>query len=83
MEKPQRDNSAEDSKELFDAAVILPDDNIDLNDNSDFNDYPVRVTTPKTRFTELRRRIEERLDNKRIEHEFDYDELDAMLDSIS
>lgn len=63
--------------------MIVPDNNVDLNDHLDFNDAAVRVTTPKTRFTELRRRIEERLDNKRIAHEFDYDELDGKPDSIS
>ena len=64
----------EDSKEFFDAAVILPDDESD--DDSD--DEPVKAASSKNHITELRRRIEERLDSKRIDHEFDYDDFDAV-----
>lgn len=72
------DDSIDDSKEFFDAAVILPDDETDESDEE-----PVKAVSPKAHITELRRRIEERLDSKRIDHEFDYDDFDIMLDQVS
>lgn len=36
----------------------------------------------KSEVTDLRRRIEERLEAKRISHEFDYEELDSWPDNI-
>jgi uncharacterized FlaG/YvyC family protein len=43
-----------------------------------------KATTPqsKSQLTELRRRIEERLDSKRIALEFEYDDFDALDDSF-
>ena len=86
MKEPQWDDSMDDSKEFFDAAVILPDDEAD----DDADDEPVKAASSKNHITELRRRIEERLDSKRIEHEFDYDDfdgvevdIDSMLDNLS
>lgn len=78
MQEPQWDDSIDNSKELFDAAVILPDSEAD-----EVNEAPVKDVSPKTQFTDLRRRIEERLDSKRIDHEFEYDDLDGLLDSMS
>lgn len=38
-------------------------------------------SNPKTHLTELRRRIEERLDSKRIASEFDWDDFDDLSES--
>jgi hypothetical protein len=43
----------------------------------------VKTASTKTQYTELRRRIEKRLDGKRIDHEFEYDDLDGLLDNMS
>lgn len=78
MKELQWDDSIDDSKEFFDAAVILPVDEAGV-----VNEAPVKAASPKTQYTELRRRIEERLDGKRIDHEFEYDDLDGLLDNMS
>jgi hypothetical protein len=78
MKELQWDDSNDDSKEYFDAAVILP---VDATDEVD--EAPVNAVSPETQFTNLRRRIEERLDGKRIDHEFEYDDLDGLLDNMS
>ena len=36
----------------------------------------------KSHLTELRRRIEERLDSKRIDHEYDWDDFDDLSESF-
>tara|TARA_B110000444_G_scaffold57760_1_gene53796 strand:+ start:121 stop:357 length:237 start_codon:yes stop_codon:yes gene_type:complete len=78
MKELQWDDSIDDSKEFFDAAVILPADeaNVVVRESA-------KAVSTKTQYTELRRRIEERLDGKRIDHEFEYDDLDGLLDNIS
>ena len=38
---------------------------------------------PEVKITKLRRRIEERLDNKRIDLEFNYEELDDNREEFS
>ena len=78
MKELQWDDSIDDSKELFYAAVILPADeaNVVVRESA-------KAVSTKTQYTELRRRIEERLDGKRIDHEFEYDDLDGQLDSMS
>ncbi len=84
MKETQWDDSVEDSKEFFDASIILPDE--DIEDGGQDEDEPTKAACSKTHITELRRRIEERIDSKRIEHEFDYDDLDDLddlLDSMS
>lgn len=78
MKEPQWDDSIDDSKEIFDAGVILSDE-----DTSEAEEEPIKAEAPKTHITELRRRIEERLDSKRIDHEFDYDDFDGLLDKMS
>lgn len=91
MKEPQWDDSNHDSKEFFDATVILPDDDADeLDDGADETDETdeieetsVKAASPRTQFTDLRRRIEERLDGKRIDHEFEFDDLDELLDSMN
>lgn len=75
MKEPKWDDSVDDSKEFFDAAEILADDEIE--------NEPVKMVSAKNQFTDLRRRIEERLDSKRIDIEFEYDDLDSLLDSMS
>tara|TARA_B110000858_G_scaffold198436_1_gene264974 strand:- start:20880 stop:21116 length:237 start_codon:yes stop_codon:yes gene_type:complete len=77
MKEPQWDDSIHDSKEFFDATVILPDDEAYQSEET-----PAKETSPKTQFTDLRRRIEERLDSKRIDHEFEFDDLDELLNSM-
>ena len=85
MKETQWDDSIDDSKEFFDTAAILPIDEAD--DDAD-EDEAVQTASSKTQLTDLRRRIEERLESKRIEHEFDYDDdfgyddLDGLLDSM-
>ena len=78
MKEPQWDDSIEDSREFLDATALLADDEAD-----EIDDEPVKSISAKTHFTDLRRRIEERLDSKRIDHEFDYDDLDNLLDNLS
>jgi hypothetical protein len=75
MKELQWDDSIDDSKENFEAAVRLPFD--------EAGEAPVKAVSPKSHFTDLRRRIEERLDGKRIDHEFEYDNLDGLLDKLS
>lgn len=78
MKELQWDDSIDDSTEIFFAAVILPDDEANVVDET-----AVKLVSTKTQYTELRRRIEERLDGKRIDHEFEYDDLDGLLDNMS
>lgn len=63
----------EDSKELLDGAAAL-------SESSDMTEQEIAVSSGKSRATELRRRIEERLDSKRIALECDYLMLDDMAD---
>jgi len=79
MKELQWDDSIDDSKEYLDAAVMLPVDEADEADD----EAPLKAASPKAQFTDLRRRIEERLDSKRIDHEFEYDDLDNLLDNMS
>ena len=78
MKELQWDDSIDDSKEFFDAAVILPADeaNVVVRESA-------KAVSTKTQYTELRRRIEARLDGNRIDHEFEYDDLDGLLDNMS
>ncbi len=88
MKEPKWNDAANDSKEY---PVMLTDDDegdgdvdVDVDgEEGELDDEPVGRLAAKTHFTELRRRIEERLDSKRIDHEFDYDdELDTPLDEL-
>jgi len=78
MKELQWDDSIDASKEYIDAAVILPTYEADELDGA-----LVKTVSTKTQFTDLRRRIEERLDGKRIDHEFEYDDLEGLLDNMS
>ena len=68
------DDSLENSQDFIDAAVLLPDEEALLVDETE---NPAALTpdpvTDKSQLTKLRRRIEERLDSKRIALEYDYD----------
>jgi|TARA_B110000091_G_scaffold190083_1_gene212975 hypothetical protein len=74
MKELQWDDSIDDSKENFEAAVRLPVD--------EAGEAPLKAVSTRTQYTELRRRIEERLDGKRIDHEFEYDDLDGLLEKL-
>ncbi|MBL4581194.1 MAG: hypothetical protein JKY29_05190 [Gammaproteobacteria bacterium] len=78
MTELQWDDSIDDSKEYFNTAVALPVDRANR-----VGEVSMKAVSPKTQFTDLRRRIEERLDSKRIEHEFEFDDLDGLLDTMS
>ena len=78
MKELQWDDSIDDSKEFFDAAAVLPVDRENMTEEK-----PVKAVSTKTQYTELRRRVEERLDGKRIDHGFEYEDLDGLLDNMS
>ncbi len=78
MKETQWDDSIDDSKEFLDATALLADD-----EAIEADETPIKVASSKTQFTALRRRIEERLDSKRIDHELDYEDLDSLLDNMS
>jgi len=46
------------------------------------SDIEISTTAGKSHLTRLRRRIEERLDRKRIALEYDYDDIDANPDTL-
>jgi|FLOH01.1.fsa_nt_gi hypothetical protein len=71
MQEQEWDDSIEDAKEFFEAGAILPDE-----DSEEKTPNPVS----KSHITELRRRIEDRIESKRIAQEFDYDELGELGD---
>jgi hypothetical protein len=73
MKEQKWDDSFEDSREFIETTAILPEEEPDLK---------VVSSSDKSHFTELRRRIEERLDCKRIDLQFDFDELDELPDSF-
>lgn len=79
MKETQWDDSIDDSKEFLDATVLLADD----DEIEEIEEAPLKEASSKSQFTDLRRRIEERLDSKRINHEFEYDDLDSLLDEMS
>ena len=76
MKEQNGGESFEESKEFFDANALIPEEELDL----EAEPKPGRKGN-KSRVTELRRRIEERLDSKRVDLEFDYDLLDDLDDS--
>jgi hypothetical protein len=68
----------EEAKEFFDSTAIM----VDEEPEQPASTVNVRDLTSGSNITALRRRIEERMDSKRIAHEFDYDDLDELLDSM-
>jgi len=73
MKEQKWDDSIEDSRELVEASMMQPDEDAQI---------VMKPVKEKTHITDLRRRIEERLDSKRIELEYDYDDLDQLPDSL-
>lgn len=74
MKEQKWDSSIEDAKEFFDASLMLPEEDSDVK---------VANSGSNTHITELRRRIEERIDSKRIAHEFDDEfDFDELTDEI-
>ncbi len=78
MKEQHWDDSADEtSKDILEGAAALMDDNDDeMIERS-------TVSSNKLKVTEMRRRIEERLDRKRISLEFDYEEVDNWSDSLN
>ena len=74
MKKETWDGSVEESKEFIEAATVFPEEEPAVK---------VKAHSVKSGITELRRRIEERLDSKRIDLEFNYEELDDISDEIN
>lgn len=64
MKEQKWDDSTESAKEFIEAAAIIADDDAEER---------LSVSPCKARVTELRRRIEERMDSKRIERQFAYE----------
>jgi len=63
---------SESSKDFFEAIASMDDD---------IEEFKIDKAGRDRNITELRRRIEERLDGKRIDHQFDYD-FDEKLDTV-
>ncbi len=67
-------DSEEGAREFLDAAGLVGDEEEPVVEASSVNG--------KTRVTELRRRIEERLESKRLALEYEYDDIDDLPDSL-
>ncbi|HAJ75306.1 MAG: hypothetical protein QGG54_04915 [Gammaproteobacteria bacterium] len=67
MKEQKWDDSFEDSIEFIEPPAILSEEEPHMK---------VVSSSDKSHLTELRRRTEERLDCKRIDLQFDFDELD-------
>ena len=81
MKEQKWDDSYEGAKDFLDTGAIAIEEEDEEDEEEDEAEEQLeeeREAAPKakTRFTELRRRIEERLDSKRIDLEFDFDDLD-------
>lgn len=53
-----------------------------IEETAELQDAKQPVSQSKSQYTELRRRIEERLDSKRIALEFEYDDFDDLDDNF-
>ncbi len=77
MKEQHWDESIEEApKDILEASTVL------LDDGDDEALEKSTVSSNKLRVTEMRRRIEERLDSKRISLEFDYEESDDWADIL-
>jgi hypothetical protein len=74
MKEHKWNHSVDESQDFIEATTVFPEEGSD-----------VKINAPsfKSDITELRRRIEERLDNKRIDLEFNYEELDDNREEFS
>jgi len=66
------DDTAENNQDFIDPAILLPDEEAPAVDETHYHLAEDHLAD-KSQFTKLRRRIEERLDSKRIAREYDYD----------
>ena len=77
MKEQHWDDSIEEApKDILEASTVL------LDDGDDEALEKSTVSSNKLRVTEMRLRIEERLDSKRISLEFDYEESDDWADIL-
>lgn len=76
IKEQEWDNSPESSKEFLDPSSVLPED------EGDETELKAVAAKGKSQFTDLRRRIEERLDSKRIDLEYDWDDLDEAPENL-
>ena len=72
--KEQKWDDFESAKDILEATAAVPEDG-EVEDQK-------AAGNSKSRVTELRRRIEERLDSKRIALEYDYLELEEFSEEI-
>lgn len=72
MKEQKWDDSIEESKDIFEMAAAAVEE--------DVAEEPKASST--SNITELRRRIEERLDSKRIALEYDFDDLDDLTENF-
>lgn len=73
MKEQKWEENTEDTREIIEVPPELTDEPEVVAESSS--------TDPKTHLTELRRRIEERLDSKRIASEFEWDDFDDLSES--
>lgn len=78
MQEQNWKESLESTKESTEIPTELPP--VDFIEEA--QPEAVAAPTSKSHLTELRRRIEERLDSKRIAMEYDWDDLDDLADNI-
>ena len=72
--KEQKWDDFENAKEFLEAA-LMPEE-------AEASEQKASSTKDKSRVTEMRRRIEERLDSKRIALEYDYLEMEDISDDL-
>lgn len=73
MNEQKWNDSIDNTNELFEAAAVLPDEDTDIE---------ISTTADTSHLTKLRRRIEERLDSKRIALEYNYDDIEELPDKL-
>ena len=74
--KERKWDDFESAKDILEAGLVSEEGEADAEEQK------ASSSKDKSRVTELRRRIEERLDSKRIALECDYLELDELSDEI-
>ena len=76
MKEQNWEENEELAKDFIEANTGLIEETAELQDTKQ------AVSQSKSQYTELRRRIEERLDSKRIALEFEYDDFDDLDDNF-
>ena len=73
MKEQKWNESLESTKDFLDPTAVLPEE-----------EEEIREATPnaKSHLTDLRRRIEERLDNKRIDLDYELSDLDDAAENL-